>query len=632
MHRLDEREISKKTLDGHSRPASVIDWFSMETPEPPTPRPAPKPDSRPRAPELPPVADPGRRTDRPPRRWPILLGAFLLLAVVLLVPRFSRQLVDAPPELTLPAGSRLAVAPFLYRGEEIRLHAWVGRGLSEMVTRAFQATRGLDVVTPEALRRAVDERALDPESEISRARIRQLGLALGAEVVLEATVVERGEGYELDYGLYGPDGEVARAEVSGPELFALVETMVESVSAGLDPNAVPPSFRRLFTANDFLDRLYAMGLETLRTSGVDAARPFFEICLDAEPRFLAAKMALAECERGAGRLGPSSELYLEVLREAEELGERPVQARALAELADLAAFEGRYGEAGELLEQTASLYESLGDDGGREWVLGRQARLALAEGERAEAEVLFFELLQLQVEIGDRIGEAGTLLQLGTLALGGGEDAETAEELFGRARDLARRLDDVRTQMRAVVSLGEIAERQGELERAQELWAEALAFYRQRGDAGHESLLVRKLAEAALARGELETAEEHYLELLDLADSSGERGLRTLASQRLAWILLRLGYPYQARNHLERALEDRGAVEDPVALQRTIAWMAYEEGKFRLAVETQRAAKAMAGEAWRAEAEAFLSVYEKALAENRRLPLPDEAPRGAGSG
>lgn len=594
----------------------------MPFPETPTP-PAPAPGHRPLVAEVvaPTVTTGARRRGGSTRRWLIPLAAFLILAAGLLVPRFATRLVDAPPNLELARRGRLAILPFVYRGADAKLHDWIGQGLMEMVAQVLAATRGLDVVPPDGLRQAIAERALDPASEISRARILQLGLALGAELALEATIERQGELYAIDYRILGADGELARAVVEGESLFEASEKMTRSVAVALDPNATPPPFHRIFSASPFLSQLYGMGLAELYRGGPEKARPYFVICFETDPRFQAARLRLAESEQAAGRLEPARELYLATLREAEDLGERSLQTRALIALGDLAAFEGRYHEADELLAQADALLESFGDRGGRMQVLGRRARIALTRGEHAAAQTMFFDLLQLQVDAGDRIGEAATQLQLGALALAQ-NDLDTAQELFERARQLAKGLDDVRTEMRAVASLGEVADRRGDPAEAEKLWAEALAFYRQRGELDHELLLTRKLAEATLRRGDLKAAEDAFANLLDLAEKAQDPALRGLASLRLAWILLRAGYPYQARTHLERALENDRAISDPLALQRTIAWLAYEEGNYRLAVETQRAARELAGEAWEGEAQAFLETFEKAAAAGKRLPLP----------
>jgi len=175
-----------------------------------------------------------------------------------------------------------------------------------------------------------------------------------------------------------------------------------------------------------------------------------------------------------------------------------------------------------------------------------------------------------------------------------------------------------------VTHLGELARARGELDQAEELWLQALAFYEQRGDRAHQLLLTRNVAETLVGRGDLEAAEERFRDLLDLARELGDEPLEARASLELTRILLRQGYPRQARTHLDRALELDRLLDDRAELQRLIAWFAYEQGNYQLAVDTQTAVRRQAGESWQEADDQFLRVFARALQENRRLPLPGE--------
>ena len=103
--------------------------------------------------------------------------------------------------------------------------------------------------------------------------------------------------------------------------------------------------------------------------------------------------------------------------------------------------------------------------------------------------------------------------------------------------------------------------------------------------------------------------------------------MEALAAMRLTWVHLRRGYPFLARNHLERALALDENLREPLTLQRLIAWLAYEEGNYRLAIDTLSAVKRQAGEAWRAQDQEFLDVFVRAGEAGERLPLPGDDER-----
>lgn len=180
------------------------------------------------------------------------------------------------------------------------------------------------------------------------------------------------------------------------------------------------------------------------------------------------------------------------------------------------------------------------------------------------------------------------------------------------------------TEMQVLASLGEIASRRGDAAAAIAMWQRAASFYAQRGETARSLLLTRNVAEAVLRGGDLAAAEDAFHDVRELAVAAGDATLEGLASLRLAYILLRRGYPYQARPFLDRALKLDRRIDEPLTLQRLIAWMAYEEGNYRLAVDTLSALKRQAGDAWHELDEGFLAAFTRALERGERVPLPAE--------
>jgi len=578
----------------------------------------------------------------PLARWkvPLLAGAVLLAGVA--VTLSIRLVVAEPPALELDVRGRVAVLPAVNatgdRGEE-----WVGFGLMELISDALAHTDGVSVIPPAEVRRTITSRHLDAADPGARERSRRLTFALGAELVLDLAVDRRsaspgagddGERYELAFHLHDAGGVAASGELEAADPVAAADRLATSLARGLAGGSAPAKIRRIYSGSPFLDRLFAMGLHELRSGDPETAQPYFEIAVAHQPRFLQARARLAECERRRGRLDDAWKHARGVLDDAQGRGERRVQVDARLLLGRIAALRGRHEAAREHYAQAHSILLGIGDRAAQTEVLGELARLALARGERGRAEELFVEILQIEQAIDDRLGQADTLIEIGTLFLAAG-DLEGAEEMFAETRELARGLDDAWIGMRVAASLGEVASRRAEglegeegrrtLEAAAELWGQALAFSKERRDRERELLLTRNLAEAMIRIDDYDRAEDLLLDLVELSRELDNPAFEAAGALRLAWILLRTGYPLQARTHVERAIElDRWIVDERLGLQLLIAWLAYEQGNYRLAVDTQRRAKRQAGEEWSGWHESFLRVFERGLATGRRWPVPGE--------
>jgi len=548
-----------------------------------------------------------------------LAGLVLLAALAVMVVR--PESILGGPELRVEASGALAVLPFANATGDTA-QAWVAQGLAPMLADVLRDTPDLEVVPPAALRRALAERGLAAGGEQDLSRVREVASALGAGMVLEATLDRGRSGFRLHARLLPSQGEGASSAVFTDEtVIGAAEKLAIGIVRGLRPDALAPSFGRSFSGSPFLDRLYGTGRHLLATAGADRAVPFFDNALALQPRFLAARAGLAACARARGELDAAQRLGLEVLQQAQRRGDPQRAALTLADLAEVAALEGRGAEAEELHLQAQAMLSALGDQRGQARVLASRARLALSERKAARAESLWLEVLGLQEAVGDRLGRAATLLELGSLRLGAG-DLEGATSLFGDARKVARAIGDTATAMTASADLGEIAARQGAPEKADALWAEVLAYDRQRGDRDRVLVLAGRRAEVAAGRGDLDLAEELYEDVRELAHELEDARAEARACLALAEILLEKGYRYQARPRLACALSHDREIGDPAAIQRLIARFAYEDGNYPTAVQGQRALRTMPGTTWSARDEALLAAYQRALATGARQTLP----------
>lgn len=566
--------------------------------------------------------------------WALAGLGLLVLAVAF----FSSRIVAPGISINLDAPGRVVVLPIRNATGEPE-HDWVRFGLMEMMAETLRRTEGVGVVPPDRLISITRARELNPEDSEMRRRIRQFGIALGGEIVLEVTALRnttRGaredQLYSLRFEATHPGGEeLANGELQGSDPARIAERLTHLFAGALSGRSEPVTLRGVFSSSPFLNRLYGMGLTELVTNGPDSAIPHFQIALKVQPSFLAAQYRIAECLRRGGRLDESLELTLSLLREAQNRGETVWEVRALHALARVHALAGRTEKAVELATQVQ------GHPGVREdptvplEALGDLARFSLVGSDTEHSRKLFGEIGERQERLGDRLGRVDTLAQIGALALRA-DDLPIAVRALEEAQSLASELGDVRTEMRLLTSLGEVASRRGQRRDAAELWGRAMTFYEQRGEVERQLLLQRNIAETLLIEQDLDGAEKAFRDVLELAVGRGDEYLEGLASLRLTWILLRRGYPYQARAHLNRAIELDQSLEQPLMLQRMIAWMAYEEGNFQLALNTLVTVKRQAGENWNELDEDFLTVFAKAIDQRKRLPVPGEqATLGAGA-
>lgn len=611
------------------------------------------------------------------RQGLIGLAVLVILALVFsLVPMLRQKEVVA-----LQLEGRLALLPLVNEtGSEA--YDWMAEGWTEMVVQSLSRTPGVEVIPPQRLAREVKVRGLARDQEAVRERVRALAFSMGADVVFDGVIRRRnarqgelrplsGDGepsLRLEFRLLSADGAtVASSEILGDDPIELANVLVVSLARGLSGDGEPVRLERVYSNHLFLDQLYGLGLAALRRQELDRAEHIFELVLQQEPRFLYAGLSLLET-RLAGRTchvastaassrdassrdaasrdaassvgggvsqldsalredGRDSmtcrDLAQQLLERSQAQAERRVESAVLMFLARLEALAGRGPAAQELLSQARSV---LPEDAANEHLQVDQelARLALVQNERDEAKVLFDQQLIAERTAGNVLAQASVLLELGSLELARG-DLEAARGALEEALHLAREQTDPWLEARSMSSLGEVARQQGENAQAIRLWQEALVFYRQPEDGPRRLLLLQNLAELALKDRRFEEAEDDLFAVRDLAAELGLRQSEAAASLRLAWVMLRTGYPRQAREHLDHTLElDRWITDERLALQLVIAWFAYEEGNYRLAVETQEDARRNAGDAWRSVDDAFLSSYRQALASGVRVPVPGE--------
>ncbi|MEM6455051.1 MAG: hypothetical protein AAF772_08145 [Acidobacteriota bacterium] len=595
-------------------------------------------------------ADVPAETASPLRTGLIAALVIALVALALLGARIAGRSLGAPDTLALPAGERVALLPIANATGD-RAHDWVEIGLTHMVADTLAELPGIDAAAPARVRQLLRQQGLLDAADDANLhpRRRQALQALGAALVVEA-ILRRDDALTLRLDVYdlsradGARTPLASQQLTAPDALALGEQLTRTVARSLDVSALDVGLGRRYSGTPFVDQLYGLALAAELRGDAARAIAGYELCLDLRPQFPQALLGRATLLRqgDASDRARGDDLLKDALRAAQRRADRRLQGSVLAELGQLASIDGRADEAEQLRRQAQDLFETVGDPDGVVRMIHARARSALIDQPPTEARLAWIALLEAQRARGDRAAQIDTLLELARLDLAtlpAADDAaaqaegvraavlDAARALLDQAEDLAGQLDDPESAARVAAARGDWAARAGDDAAARDRWQQALAHARSRGADGRTLLLLQRLAELAFAAGDLTAAETYGVEALPLAEARGDGRTIGRLSLQLTEILLRRGYPYQARDHLERALAHDRAVDDPLAYQRLIAWLAYLRGQRQLALDTLEAARGQNDPGWTAEDDAFLAVYRAAIARAAsadRLPLPTE--------
>ena len=552
---------------------------------------------------------------------PWLIGLVALTGVGLTLA--TRMIAPSSPTMTLDTRGRVAVLPL--RNDGPRSDDWTAWGLAAVISEGLVATDGVQVLDPAQFFRVLVERDIDASIVADRERAHTLAGALGADLVVDVAL-RRDQDRAALLTVSVTDRErrpLAELEITDQDPMAAASDLVVALAEALGGGRAPVPLDQALSADPFVDRLYAEGLDKLLRRGAADASPYFEIALRNRPDFVHAKLRFIECLRRAGKTVEAVPVAEELLGQAQSRGNRALQADAFRALGLLEAMDGDPVAAAEQYKQAARLDGRRGDQRGEAASLYEQARLALAGGRGDEAEALFIQALEKRRAAGDRLGEIDLLVRLGSLFLTDGRYDE-AGRLLDQGLSAANELRDVWNEFRIVASLGEVAWRQGRLGDAVDLWDRALTFYRRQEDSQRVLLLSRNLGRVLIEKGDYAAAEQRYRDQLDLSQELDNPRLEAEATVQLAWLQLRQGYPFQARPLVSKAVELDRHLTDRTDLQRVIAWLAYEEENYTLALTTLGDLRRQAPEQWTELDEAFLAVYGQARVQRRRLPLPGE--------
>ncbi|MGC5013391.1 tetratricopeptide repeat protein [Streptosporangium sp. DT93] len=251
-------------------------------------------------------------------------------------------------------------------------------------------------------------------------------------------------------------------------------------------------------------------------------------------------------------------LHTLALRRSRTLGDRVVQARALADLAWTHWRLGEYERAEEHAHRALDVCEEAPERARALLALGN---VALRRRQDAQARHYLGQALDLTRIGADTWGEAHVLGILALVMDRAGRPEEARRHL-DLALALHRKVGNPAGEAATLDHLGVVLRHQGEPAQARARHEQAAALYRRLGNTADEAVALNGLAEAA---GDPARAVEEHTAALALADRTRNRPERARAHAGLARAHLALGLPERAREHGRTALGLYGELGVPEA-------------------------------------------------------------------
>lgn len=162
--------------------------------------------------------------------------------------------------------------------------------------------------------------------------------------------------------------------------------------------------------------------------------------------------------------------------------------------------------------------------------------------------------LRLSRKIGNARQEADALVGLGRVNSLNPASVDTSRQQLRQAIDLYTQLDERRGRAWALLSLGSVEERYGDLTEAQAVLEQALALYRDLGDERRVATVLRRLGSVAERREDYDEAVRLLETALALARELHDTELMSSALLSLGLVRDLQGQPALARTLLEDAL------------------------------------------------------------------------------
>ena len=519
---------------------------------------------------------------------------------------------------------------------------WLSSALSEMLTSELAATDAVRAVPGEVVAQARQDLGLALSSALGDETLARLRRILGADLVLLGSFTAQGGAeapLRVDLRLQATDGSYTKPfsiEGSEAKIFALVrqggESLRRELGVGELAGAAAPALEVSHPASPEAVRLYAGGLEALRSFEPGRARDLLRSAIATDPEFPLARAALAaawsdlgydeqalaaatEARKRAGKLSRSDQWMIEGLeRRLSRDWPRAIEIAGtlwrfypddLEQGLRLAQVELEAGESTAALATITELRKLSPPS-------GEDPRIDLLEARAAGGLSDFHRQLAVAERAAARAESAGSRSILARARFEQGlaqrklGDSSRAAELFEVARRLAGELGDRAYSAIVAQSLANLEQSRGDFARAERLFEEARTTFEEIGNRRRAARVQVSLGIVASERGELQRARELYesaeATLLELGD---RRGAATAAANLGTMLYLQWDLAGAEARHQEalatfRQLADRSrelvALANLGQIRRERGDFAGSDRLWQQALELARATGDKAGE------------------------------------
>jgi predicted ATPase/class 3 adenylate cyclase len=214
--------------------------------------------------------------------------------------------------------------------------------------------------------------------------------------------------------------------------------------------------------------------------------------------------------------------YQRAFESAEQVSDRPAQARSQAAMGDLLRKQGCFAEAIAWLNISRTAFEQIGDLAGVGQSLHALGTVAAMQGDYVKARSVYEESLQIRRKLDDRAQIASLLSNLGIIARFSAE-YDQARTLMEQSLGLRRELGDRWAIANSLNNLGVLLRDIREWQTARKLLEQGLVLNRQVGDRWAIANTLSSLGELAIDQKDWPAAREFLRESLTINQDLGDR-------------------------------------------------------------------------------------------------------------
>jgi len=500
---------------------------------------------------------------------------------------FAVWRMDATPQLfSANTRGRLALLPFRNATGDPSLQ-WIERGLVGLVAEGVSRAQGVDVISPGEVTDAMRNLKLKSDATFTQPERRALLAALGADVAIQPTVVAHEGKYTIRYSaLRANDAEEPR-EATSTVLIDAARSMSVQIAQRIDPGVSAGAVRERYSLDTTANMLYAMGMQELQgRGGPRVAAHYFTVCLDRDPEFLMARLALAECQKTLAENASARQLLADAAARATRRNDRRMLARALLLRAAWAIDDGDYAGADRAANEALVIGRATHDEDAKATAFQELGLSAWRVGALDRATTLFHQSLKIMIARRDIPHQARLYNNLGIVADSALRRQE-AKSYFEKSLAIAERIDDRMVQVTALGNLAGIYGSEGNFARAEAETRRQVALSRALGDTETEGVALINLGLWLWAQGKESEAITVTEQATVVAERVGSPRLEAVLHANLATAYTKHADFNAARRHAEIAVAKAAPLDDPEVdrdVQLSRAYLMIREGKLTEAV------------------------------------------------